>query len=153
MQLISLRKVQYSRLDLGEHTAEPADSHPEDSKIVPLWYPVTADSTASQEATPPCNPVIGLSPFDQLPHQLLDTVLDNLQPDTLLVASQVCRLWQRVTQQDQYKCRRLAWHYKSFVQPGAVATFRAKRRVLSCTAERRLAELTDRVGKTMLLQT
>ena len=87
-----------------------------------------------------------------LPEHLINTILDQLPPDSLIKACYVCKSWNQLIQQDQYKCKRLAWHHKSFLAPGHVAKFRAKKRLLSCAAERRLNEFTERVGKTMLLQ-
>ncbi|DBA91705.1 TPA: hypothetical protein ACH3X1_003303 [Trebouxia sp. C0004] len=90
--------------------------------------------------------------LQSIPEHLINNILDQLPPDSLIKACYVCKSWNRLIQQDQYKCKRLAWHHKSFLAPGHVAKFRAKKRLLSCAAERRLNELTERVGKTMLLQ-
>ena len=90
--------------------------------------------------------------LQSLPEHLTNRVLDGLPPDSLLSASQVCKSWKQLIQQDQYKCKRLNWHHKSFLEPGNVAKFRAKKRLLSCATEHRLTDLTERAGKTMLLQ-
>ena len=90
--------------------------------------------------------------LQSLPSHLINLILDNLPPDSLLDASRVCKSLQHTIWQDRYMCRRLSWHHKCFIQPGNVASFKAKKRLLSCAAEHRLSELTDKVGKTMLLQ-
>lgn len=90
--------------------------------------------------------------LQSIPDHLINNILDQLPPDSLIKACYVCKSWNQLIQQDQYMCKRLAWHHKSFLAPGHVAKFRAKKRLLSCTAERRLNDLTERVGKTMLLQ-
>lgn len=87
-----------------------------------------------------------------LPAHLVNKILDSLPPDSLLNASQVCTSWQQLIQQDQYKQKRVAWHHKSFLQPGHVASFKAKKRLLSYATQHRLTGLTTRVGKTLLLQ-
>lgn len=108
--------------------------------------------SSTLEPQPGCGVSASTSQLQNLPEHLLDKMLDELPPDDLMNASEVCKVWQDLVQQDLYKCERLAWYHKSFVQPGCVAKFTTKRRLLSYTAERRLNELTNSVAKTMLLQ-
>lgn len=150
MQIASLRKVKYRRLDdaqqpkvalqslRGTRLADYLCGHPHH---VPV-------SNISED----CDLSAHIIPVQSLPQHVLDRVLDSVPPEDLMSASQVCKAWHNTIQQDRYKCKRLAWHHKSFVQPGCVANFRTRRRLLSCTAERRLNEVTESVGKTMLLQ-
>lgn len=150
MQVASLRKVKYRRLEdaeqptvagkslRGSRLADYLCGHPHHAAV----------SNISDD----CDLSVHISRVQSLPQDVLDRVLDSVPPEDLMSASQVCKVWHNTIQQDQYKCKRLAWHHKSFVQPGCVANFRTRRRLLSCTAERRLSEVTESVGKTMLLQ-
>ena len=147
MQMASLRRVKYRRLE----DAEQPELHADIAKSNPVVGHLDhAEVISTPENQPDCDPHV--CTFQSIPQHLLDKVLDSLPPDDLMNALQVCKVWQGTIQEDSYKCKRLAWHHKSFVQPGHVASFTTKRRLLSCTAERRLNELTESVGKTMLLQ-
>ena len=92
------------------------------------------------------------SSLSYLPAHLLHQIVDELTPDALTHALQVCKSWRQVIEQDQYQRKRLAWQYRSFIEPGYVRNFKAKRRLLSFTTERRLQHFADCIGKTMLLQ-
>ena len=87
-----------------------------------------------------------------LPAGLISGILDFLPPDSLLEAACVCRDWQHVVHTDKSKHTRVAWYCKAFVQPGLVAAFRTKPRLISRTSERRLLDFRERIGKLMLLQ-
>lgn len=149
MQAVSLRRVRYIRLDRVDDWSVSSGNVQFDSEQQSPETEIGHSPHTLAESY--CNPG-QFSPFQGLPQHLVDRVLDSLPPDALLNASRVCKAWRHTVHQDDYKCKRVAWHHKSFVQPGIVAGFRTKRRVLSYAAERRLDELTDRVGKTMLLQ-
>lgn len=143
-----MRRVKYKRLEDVE-LAEVAL----DTASINLASQVHhAAATGTTESQPSCDLSACTSQIHSLPQHLLEMVLDSLAPDDLMSAYQVCKVWHNLIQQDRDKCKRLAWQHKSFIQPGLVAHFRTKRRLLSHTAERRLDELTDSVGKTMLLQ-
>lgn len=109
--------------------------------------PATALADSCSQVNIPANSLL-----QSLPEYLINQVLDQLPPDSLMTASYVCKSWYQLIQQDQFKRKRLAWHHKSFLLPGYVAHFKAKRKILSCSAERRLQVLAERIGKTMLLQ-
>ena len=109
--------------------------------------PATALADSCSHVDIPANSLL-----QSLPEYLINQVLDQLPPDSLMTASYVCKSWYQLIQQDQFKRKRLAWHHKSFLLPGYVAHFTAKRKILSCSAERRLQVLAERIGKTMLLQ-
>lgn len=150
------RKMKYTRLHSHE---EPVQSWDERAVSESPMYPVAQRRLPSEE-TPAASSAQFNSyqnlPGDDLlqliPEHLINNILDHLPPDSLIKACYVCKSWNQLIQQDQYKCKRLAWHHKSFLAPGHVAKFRAKKRLLSRAAERRLNEFTERVGKTMLLQ-
>lgn len=147
MRIASLRRVKYKRLE-DVQLAEVAS----DTSINLASHVHHAVATGTTESQPGCDLSACTSQIQSLPQHLLDMVLSRLAPDDLMSAYQVCKVWHDLIQQDGDKCKRLAWQHKSFIQPGLVANFRTKRRLLSYTAERRLDELTDSVGKTMLLQ-
>ena len=152
MQFALVRRVKYRRLEdvqLAEKSSDTSSSNLASHLCLQL-HP--AALICALEPQPGCGLSANTSKLQSLPQHLLDKMLDRLPPDDLMNACQVCKVWHDLIQQDCYKCKRLAWHHKSFVQPGSVANFRTKRRVLSYTAERRLIQLTDSVGKTMLLQ-
>jgi len=150
------RKMKYTRLHSHE---EPVQSWDERAVSELPTYLVARRRLPSEE-TPAAssaqfnsykNPP-GDDLLQSIPEHLINSILDQLPPDSLIKACYVCKSWNQLIQQDQYKCKRLAWHHKSFLAPGHVAKFRAKKRLLSCAAERRLNDFTERVGKTMLLQ-
>lgn len=87
-----------------------------------------------------------------LPAGVLDKILDHLPPDSLLHAACVCREWQQTVNTDKYKKVRVAWYCKGFLQPGLVASFRTRPQVLSFSSQRRLRDLREAIGKTMMLQ-
>lgn len=147
MRVASLRRVKYKRLE-DVQLAEVAS----DTSINLANHVYLAVATGNTEAQPGSDLSACTSQIQSLPQHLLDMVLSRLAPDDLMSAYQVCKVWHDLIQQDRDKCKRLAWQHKNFIQPGLVANFRTKRRLLSYTAERRLDELTDSVGKTMLLQ-
>ena len=152
MQSASFPRVKYRHLEdvqLAKITPDTSSREPKSHSCLQLHQ---AALISALEPQPGC----GLSTYScqlqNLPQHLLDKMLDRLPPDDLMNAYQVCKVWHDLIQQDCYKCKRLAWHHKSFIQPGYVANFKTKRRLLSYTAERRLNEFTGSVGKTMLLQ-
>lgn len=148
MRIASLRRVKYKRLE-DVQLAQVAS----DIASINLASQVhQAVATGTTESQPSCDFSASNGQIQSLPQHLLDMVLSRLAPDDLMSAYQVCKVWHKLIQQDRDKCKRLAWQHKSFIQPGLVANFRTKWRLLSYTAERRLDELTDSVGKTMLLQ-
>lgn len=152
MQIASFRRVKYRRLECVQLAGTPSETSSSNlaSHLSLQLHPAALISAL--EPQPGCGLLAKNSQLQSLPQHLLDKMLDGLPPDDLMIACQVCKVWHDLIKQDCYKCKRLAWHHKSFVQPGSVANFRTKRRWLSYTAERRLNELTDSVGKTMLLQ-
>ena len=155
MQLASFRRVKYRRLenvqlaDIAEIASNTSSSNLSSRSCLQRD---PAAMTSAFEPQPGCGFSANTGQLQSLPQHLLNKMLDRLPPDDLMNAYQVCKVWHDLIQQDCYKCKRLAWHHNSFVEPGYVAKFRTKRRLLSCTAERRLNELTASVGKTMLLQ-
>ena len=152
MQLASFRRVKYRRLE-NVQLAEIAPNTSSSNLSSRLRLQLDPAALISAfEPQPGCGFSANTGQLQSLPQHLLNKMLDRLPPDDLMNAYQVCKIWHDLIQQDCDKCKRLAWHHKSFVEPGYVANFRRKRRLLSCTAERRLNELTDSVGKTMLLQ-
>lgn len=150
------RKMKYTRLHSHE---EPVQSWDERA-VSELPADHVARCRLSSEISPATssaqfstyNNLPGDDLLQSIPEHLINNILDQLAPDSLIKACYVCKSWNQLIQQDQYKCKRLAWHHKSFLAPGHVAKFRAKKRLLSCAAERRLNQFTERVGKTMLLQ-
>ena len=87
-----------------------------------------------------------------LPPGLMEEVLDFLPPDSLLDAACVCRSWHHAVHMDKNKRISVAWYCKAFLQPGLVATFRTKPRILSYASQRRLLDLRESIGKMMMLQ-
>ena len=151
MQIASFRRVKYRRLE-NVQLAELTSDTPSSNLTSHLCLQLHHAAMSTLEPQPGCGLSANTGQLQSLPEHLLDKMLERLPPDDLMNAYQVCKVWQDLIQQDLYRCKRLAWHHKSFVQPGHVAKFRTKRRLLSYTAERRLNELTHSVGKTMLLQ-
>ena len=136
----------YSRI-ATEDTADSNYSDPDVASCSTYIQPQLAELTQThfyqhQTAVQLCN----------LPAGILDTILDHLPPDSLLDAACVCREWQRTVYTDKYKKVRVAWYCKSFLQPGLVASFRTRPQVLSFSSQRRLRELREAIGKTMMLQ-
>lgn len=147
MQTTSLRRVKYSRLENAQQPKAVVDA-----LRCAIDSPGHSHDAAVGNIPHDCDLLAHISPIQSLPHHLLDRVLDGVSPEDLTSALLVCKAWHNIIQQDHYKCKRLTWHHKSFVQPGCVANFRTRKRLLSCTAERRLNEVTECIGKTMLLQ-
>jgi len=151
------RRMKYTRLPGHEESVQSSDERA--ASDLPTY--LVARRRLPSEETPAAassaylnsyNNLPGDNLLQSIPEHLINNILDQLPPDSLIKACYVCKSWNQLIQQDQYQCKRLAWHHKSFLAPGHVAKFRAKKRLLSCAAERRLIELTERVGKTMLLQ-
>lgn len=103
----------------------------------------------AQDLAPDTNSAVQLQ---DLPGGLIDKILDQLPPDSLLDAACVCRDWQQTVHTDKYKKVRVAWFCKSFLQPGLVASFRTRPQVLSFSSQRRLQHFREGIGKAMMLQ-
>lgn len=137
--------ARYSRLSVGEplETFDAARQHEECSGRSELSVELT------ERVSPDEHAAVHLT---SLPPGLMEEILDFLPPDSLLDAACVCRDWHHTVHTDKNKRFRVAWYCKAFLQPGLVATFRTKPRILSYASERRLLEFRESIGKMMMLQ-